>query len=325
MGAAREDGGQVVQIGPAPIDWTKFIKEVGRGAHGARDLAEADAQSLFGAMLDGAVPEMELGAIWIAYRIKGESLQELLGFCKAAAARTAPVAAPAGPLPVILPSYNGARRLPNMTPLLAMLLAREGVPVLIHGLAESYGRTTTVSILNELGVAECAGSTEAGARLAREKLAYVPLKVLAPGLARLMAGRARIGVRSSAHTVSKLLDPFRGTAVRVVPVTHPDYLKRMGDFLSAAGGPAVLLRGTEGEPYASPRRMPALHWIAGGAQHELEPQGEHEAAEAELPQVIDAAATAQWTREVLAGSRPAPATLLRQVERIAVQCRMGLA
>lgn len=311
--------------GIAAADWTKIIKEVGRGAHGARDLSEADAQSLFAAMLDGKMPELELGAIWIAYRIKGESLHELLGFCRATAARTAPVTAPAGPLPVVLPSYNGARRLPNMTPLLALLLAREGVPVLVHGIADAYGRTTTESILRELGVEACAGTMEASVRLAKNRLAYLPLKLLAPGLARLMAGRARIGVRSSAHTVAKLLDPFRGRAVRVVPVTHPDYLRRMADCLVAQATPALLLRGTEGEPYASPRRMPALLWFAAGEQRELEPQGEHELVEPELPQDIDAASTAQWTREVLAGTRPAPATLLRQVEKLAAQCRSGSA
>ena len=307
-------------IAAAP-DWTKVIKEVGRGAHGARDLSEADAQSLFAAMLDGKVPELELGAIWIAYRIKGESLGELLGFCQAVASRTSPVTAPAGALPVILPSYNGARRLPNMTPLLALLLAREGVPVLIHGIADAYGRTTTEAILQALGIAACGGTMEASVRLAKDKIAYLPLKLLAPGLARLMAGRARIGVRSSAHTVAKLLDPFRGKGVRVVPVTHPDYLRRMGELLVAAGTPAVLLRGTEGEPYASPRRMPALQWFAAGEQRELEPQGEHESVQPELPQAIDAASTAQWIREVLAGSRPVPVTLLRQVEKLVLQCR----
>ena len=127
-------------------DWTSFIKQVGRGARGARDLPESDAEELFGAMLDGEVPEMELGALWIAYRIKGESLGELRGFCTAVAKRIARIDVPDGPMPVILPSYNGARRLPNMTPLLAMLLAREGIPVLMHGVADSYGRVTTISI-----------------------------------------------------------------------------------------------------------------------------------------------------------------------------------
>ena len=47
-----------------------IIKEIGRGAKGARDLPAAEAESLFNAMLQGAVPDLELGAILLALRIK---------------------------------------------------------------------------------------------------------------------------------------------------------------------------------------------------------------------------------------------------------------
>ena len=43
-----------------------LIKEVGRGSHGARALCGEDAQALFAAMLDGEVPDLELGALLIA-------------------------------------------------------------------------------------------------------------------------------------------------------------------------------------------------------------------------------------------------------------------
>ena len=302
-------------------DWTSIIKEVGRGAHGARNLPEAEAERLFGAMLDGKVPDLELGAIWIAYRIKGESLGELLGFCRAVMARMPLLSVPAGPLPVILPSYNGARRLPNMTPLLALMLAREGVPVLVHGIATAYGRVTTAAIFEAMGIAPCAESGQASARLKSEHLAYLPLEALSPGLSNLMNGRARIGVRSSAHTVAKLLDPFNGQALRVVPVTHPDYVRRMGEFLSAAATPAVLLRGSEGEPYASSKRMPALQGFLRGEARELVAQGESEPVPEGRPDAIAAESTANWTREVLAGKRPVPLPLRRQVDCLSATAR----
>ena len=302
-------------------DWTGIIKEVGRGAHGARDLPEAEAERLFGAMLDGRVPDLELGAIWMAYRIKGESLGELTGFCRALMARLPGLAAPAGPMPVILPSYNGARRLPNMTPLLALMLARVGVPVLVHGIANAYGRVTTAAIFEALGISPCADSDAASSKLNSDRLAYLPLEVLVPGLSHLMNGRARIGVRSSAHTVAKLLDPFGGKALRVVPVTHPDYVRRMGEFLVAAGTPAVLLRGSEGEPYASPKRMPALQGFSKGEARELVPQGESELPTEGMPEAIDAQSTANWTREVLAGARPVPVPLQQQVKCLSAAAR----
>src|ERR1019366_690890 len=109
------------------MNWGTLIEENGRGPNGARDLDEEDAWRMFAAMLDGAVPELELGGIMIALRIKGESVAELRGFQRAAAERMQRLVAPAGaPRPVVLPSYNGARRQPNLLPLLALLLTRAG-------------------------------------------------------------------------------------------------------------------------------------------------------------------------------------------------------
>ncbi|RZL30769.1 MAG: DNA-binding protein YbiB, partial [Rubrivivax sp.] len=71
------------------MDYASLIKEVGRGTRGARDLTREQAERLFGAMLDGQVPDMELGALLIAMRIKGESSDEVAGFLAAMQARTA--------------------------------------------------------------------------------------------------------------------------------------------------------------------------------------------------------------------------------------------
>ena len=53
------------------MDYTKIIKEIGRGKNHARDPDRQTAFELYQAMLAGAVPELELGGILIALRIKG--------------------------------------------------------------------------------------------------------------------------------------------------------------------------------------------------------------------------------------------------------------
>lgn len=113
------------------MKYAPIIKEIGRGAKGSKPMTTAQAEMLFGDLLDGQVPDLELGAIVIALRIKSESLDELSGFKRALDARTPQVAVPPGPRCVVLPTYNGARRQANLMPLVALLLAREGVPVLI--------------------------------------------------------------------------------------------------------------------------------------------------------------------------------------------------
>ncbi|MBV5337647.1 MAG: DNA-binding protein YbiB, partial [Deltaproteobacteria bacterium] len=126
------------------MNYAHFIREIGRGTEGARDLTLDEAKQLYGAMLDGGVPELELGAIAIALRLKGESADEMIGFLAAANERMYPVRRPQSRFrPVVIPSYNGARKGVNLTPLLALLLQRFGISVLVHGLIEGYGRVTS--------------------------------------------------------------------------------------------------------------------------------------------------------------------------------------
>src|ERR1700688_3514910 len=124
-----------------PLAAARFIKEIGRGKNGARSLSREDAQLLYAAMLEQRVSDLELGAILLAMRVKGESVDEVSGFLKAAEASFTALTAPAGDYAlVVIPSYNGSRRVANLTPLLALLLAREGVPVLVHGVTRDPGR-----------------------------------------------------------------------------------------------------------------------------------------------------------------------------------------
>ena len=293
-------------------NWGALIKEIGRGAHGARALGEEDAYRMFAAMLDGAVPELELGGIMIALRIKGESVAELRGFQRAAVERMQRLVAPAGaPRPVVLPSYNGARRQPNLLPLLALLIARAGCPVLIHGVLDDFGRVTSAAILHELGIEPSRSAAEAEAALAAGRIAFLAVDAFAPGVALLLALRKRLGVRGSAHTTAKLLDPFGGRGLPVVSVTHPDYLVRMRDYFAATGDDALLMRGAEGEPFANPRRQPQIELARGGKCSVLVEQGESDAPV--LPTAIDAVATAHWIRQVLAGEQPVPEPLVQQL------------
>jgi len=296
-----------------------LIKEVGRGPHGSRDLSGADAEVLFAAMLDAQVPDMELGALLIAYRMKGESSAELQGFMRALDTRTLKLEAPAGPMPVVLPSYNGARKLPNLTPLLALLLAREGIPVLLHGPAEAHGRITSAAIFAALGMSSPGSCQAIEKALAETRCVYAPLAVLAPSLERLLATRARIGVRSSSHTLAKLLCPFSGMALRVVPVTHPDYQKRMREFLPASGMPALLMRGSEGEPVAGPRRALTMEYFAGSEHRSL--SSKDYSSEAALPESLEVATTARWIERALAGAVDIPATLRQQCRWISQAAR----
>ncbi len=304
-----------------------YIREIGRGKDGARSLDAAQAHDLMARVLDRSVTDLEIGAFALAMRIKGESVEELAGFLAATAERCLPVR-PARPA-VVLPSYNGARKLPNLTPLLALLLAQRGVPVLVHGPASDPARVTSAEIFRDLGL-PLARDAECIEHLwARRDPAFVATEVLCPPLARLLDVRRVVGLRNPGHTVAKLLDPCRRTladgttpaprALRVVNYTHPEYGRVLREFAVATGASLMLMRGTEGEPVADPRRLPQLDvFIEGVARPELSRPAQSGVLTGLplLPRSCDAATTALYIQSVISGEKPAPAPLLQQVDAL---------
>ncbi|MBS7806815.1 DNA-binding protein YbiB [Variovorax sp. PCZ-1] len=312
----------------------KYIKEIGRGKEGARSLSREQAADLLGQVLDGAVSDLEIGAFCIAMRVKGETPQEMAGFLDAMAQRIRPVQS-AHPI-VVIPSYNGARKLPGLTTLLAGLLAREGAQrgftVLVHGCTTEAARVPTQDVYTsvfaeflkqkqhiariesaqdatELIVDEC--SMHSGIPL------FVPTTQLSPSLQRLLDVRRSIGLRNPAHSLVKLMNPTnRRDALIVTSYTHPEYLHSMTETLQLTGSHAMLLRGTEGESVADARRRPRMDGFIHG-----QPLALCEVQEGSLSQLpdlpaCDAASTASYTQQVLTGEKSVPAPITAQVEHI---------
>lgn len=297
------------------MNYAQIIKEVGRGAQGSRDLSQDEAQQLYGAILDGGVPDLELGAIVIALRMKGESLSEMLGFLGAVNERLQPLPSTSSSYrPVVIPSYNGARKSANLTPLLALLLQRFGVPVVVHGLIEGFGRVTSGHVFRELGIAPATTHQQVQLALNEHGLTFAPLSVFSPGLAHLLALRGRMGVRNSAHSLVKLLDPFKGQGLLLAAATHPDYLDTMREIGLERGGRSLLMRATEGEVYANPKRRPRIEYIHDG-QVDILFEAEHDSLKVvpHLPEDLDAKHTAQWIRSVMDGEIPLPMPLANQL------------
>ena len=286
-----------------------YIKDIGRGKDGARSIDRAQAADLMGQVLDGQVSDLELGAFCLAMRIKGETPEEMAGFLDAVHARLNKVVASGAPT-VVLPSYNGARKLPLLTPLLALLLAREGAAVVVHGSVTEDKRVPSEAVFAELGIQPSAVSVSAG------EVAFVRTATLHAGLDRLLSVRRVVGLRNSGHSLVKLMNPCDAPALVVGSYTHPEYLQSMSATFALTGQHALLLRGTEGEPVADARRTPAMDVFKDGQTRRV--QHQREGSLNHLPDMpaIDAAATAAYIRQVLRGDRAVPEPIALQVQHI---------
>lgn len=288
-----------------------YIKEIGRGRDGARALNREQAADLMGQVLDGHVTDLEMGAFCLAMRIKGETPEEMAGFLDATHARLQRIDAAAQSNTVVLPSYNGARRLPVLTPLLACLLAREGFAVVMHGTATESSRITSQEVLAAMGIP----ALTAPRAVRTGEVVFAPTEVLCPGLKRLLDVRRVVGLRNPAHSLVKLMNVTSHDALLISSYTHPEYAVSMAATLELTGARALLLRGTEGEAVADARRMPQIDAFVNGMRTPLvEPQTGPLTQLPELPTQMDAQTTARYTQAVLDGALPVPPPLARQVQ-----------
>ena len=289
-----------------------YLKDIGRGKDGARALGRAQAADLMGLILDQQVSDLELGAFCLAMRIKGETAEEMAGFLDATHTRLHTVRTGQTPT-VVLPSYNGARKLPVLTALLALLLAREGVAVVVHGTATEDKRVSSQAVLSELGICASNPSPEVSAG----EVVFVPTGALNLGLERLLSVRRVVGLRNPGHSLVKLMNPCESDKALVVgSYTHPEYLQSMSATFALTGQHALLLRGTEGEPVADARRTPAMDVFNQGQTRRV--QAPQEGALAQVPDLpdTDAVATATYIQRVLRGELLAPEPVALQVQHI---------
>jgi anthranilate phosphoribosyltransferase len=288
-----------------------YLKEIGRGKDGARSLTRAQAADLLGQVLDEQVTDLEIGAFCLAMRIKGETPEEMAGFLDAVHARIHALPAFDRQPTVVIPCYNGARKLPALAPLLALLLTQQGVRVCLHGTPTESSRTTSFEVLEALGHKPLTDFKQAHAGLN-----LVPTEVLSPALKKLLDVRRVVNLRNPAHSLVKLMNPCLGSTLIVSSYTHPEYAISMANTFKLTQTQAFLLRGTEGEPVADARRTPQMDFFHEGASQTVQvAQAGALQTIPNLPQPT-ATATAAFIDDVLTLKREVPAPIALQVQHI---------
>ncbi len=231
------------------MDIAELMHRVARGKHGSKDLSRDESGKVFAALLQPDADALQLGAFLIAERMKGETAPELAGFVDAARSRIKGFEAFTVPEGTIdLPCYAGKRRAAPLH-LVAALQARDaGIPVFIHGVAYSEGRVTAWQALKQVGVKRAGNLQQAVEILAGDGIVYMDVADICPDLFRILQLRPRLGIRSFAHTVARMLNPL-GCTGQLNGMFHTPYAHHMAEANTLLGQHCSLIfMGAEGEP-----------------------------------------------------------------------------
>ncbi|MGR3542654.1 MAG: glycosyl transferase family protein [Hasllibacter sp.] len=289
------------------------VAAVARGPGRARPLTRDEARGAMTLMLTGGHPEAT-GALLMCLRYRGETPAEIAGFAEAC---RVPAWEGIGAA-LDWPSYAAGRT--RGAPLFlaaACLVARTGVPVLIHGHNSHQGGAASVAdALLALGIPQVRDPAAARDALARHAIAYAPLGAVNPGLLRLLRLRDELGLRSCANTVARMLNPARAPAA-VQGVFHPPYRTLQTEAAALLGRTDLaILKGGGGEFEANPSKPLDLHGLTAGA-----PWDETTVPAFPARRLHDPAAPMPAPRDALAGrADPFATACIRLTAALALRC-----
>lgn len=250
------------------MNYSIVMRQLGRNKNKLFNLDNKTSYNIYCSIMKNEMPELILGAFIMAMRIKGECPEEIIGFYNAAQEQVMTLQMSSTSIrmpPIIIPSYNGSRQHANLTPLLAIALTHLGFSVIIHGIRSYPGRITSIEILEKLKHNTIIlDSRQNELEIKEKQLLFIPIEILSPPIAKLLQLRITLGIRNSAHFLTKLITPLpHNKHLRLINISHQKYIPTIQHLFNDINHSVLLFKGTEGEPYIDPINLANIYHIYG--------------------------------------------------------------
>ncbi|MBP6581569.1 MAG: anthranilate phosphoribosyltransferase [Sphingorhabdus sp.] len=207
-------------------------------------LSLTQSETLFGQMLDGAMPDAEIKDVLIEMADRNETLEEIAGAIRAMRARMIRVTAPEGAIDVCGTGGDGAHSL-NVSTAVAIVVAACDVPVAKHGNRAASSKAGGADTLEALGLNLDRAAETAEATLADLGIAFLFAQKYHPALGRLAPIRKDIGRRTIFNLCGPACNPA-GVKRQLIGVARPDFLPVYAGALELLGyEDAMLVAGDE--------------------------------------------------------------------------------
>lgn len=221
----------------------------------------AEAEALFGRMLDGLMEDAEIERTLLDLADKGETAQDIAGAASALRARVNRVAGPANAIDVCGTGGDGQHSL-NVSTAVAIVVAACGVPVAKHGNRAASSKAGAADTLEALGMDLVRASEMAEETLSDHGIAFLFAQFYHPAMRHVMPIRKKIGRRTIFNLVGPLANPA-GVTRQLVGVASTALVPLYRDAMALLGTEAALVvSGEEGLDELSidgPSRIAAIN------------------------------------------------------------------
>ena len=296
-----------------------------RIANHSESLGRAEAREVMSQVLAGKCTDAQIAALLIALRMKGETVEEIVGFAEAIRAAAAPLPIQLGnTLGEIAVTGTGRDALAkeslvdtsgtggdasgtfNISTATALVTAGAGVRVAKHGNRSISSKCGSADVVEALGINIQLSPERAAACLREVGICFLYAPNLHPAMRQVQGVRRELRMRTMFNLLGPLTNPARASG-QVVGVYSLDLIEKLAEALSMLGlHRALVVHGLDGLDEITITGPTRIAEAREGSvrSYEVEPE-EFGMARARLQDIAggDAAENAAIIRAILSGEK----------------------
>ena len=200
-------------------------------------LTREQSREAFDILMSGEATPSQIGGFLMALRVRGETVDEIVGAVSSMRARMLPVTAPADAMDIVGTGGDGLGTY-NISTLASIIVAGTGVPVAKHGNRALSSKSGTADALSALGVKLDIGPklisrciTEAGLGFMFAQLHHSAMRHVGPS-------RVELGTRTVFNVLGPLSNPA-GAKRQLLGVFSPRWLVPLAEVLRDLGSESI--------------------------------------------------------------------------------------
>ncbi|HET7281344.1 MAG TPA: anthranilate phosphoribosyltransferase, partial [Sphingomicrobium sp.] len=198
------------------------------------DLTVDESQHLFERLVLGRLEPAEIAGMLIALRMKGETVEEMIGAARALSAAAEPFERPDYLYADCCGTGGDGSGLINVSTATAFVAAAAGLPIAKHGNRSVSSRCGSADVLEALGARIEVPPATARKLLDQTGFCFLFAPAYHPGMKHAALVRRQLSVRTIMNLLGPCINPAR-PPVQLLGVADPRMLRRIAQTLQAMG------------------------------------------------------------------------------------------
>jgi anthranilate phosphoribosyltransferase len=246
-------------------DFKALIAKAATGAALTRD----EAARGFDRMMSGEATPSQMGALLMALRVRGETVEEITGAVTAMREKMLRVQAPPDAIDVVGTGGDGSGSY-NISTCAAFIVAGAGVPVAKHGNRALSSRSGAADVLGALGVKIDLTPDGVGRCISEAGIGFMFAPAHHPAMKHVGPTRVELGTRTIFNLLGPLSNPA-GVKRQMVGVFSRHWLEPLAEVLKILGSDRVwVVHGSDGLDEITTSGTTAVAALENGAVRSFE-------------------------------------------------------